>query len=372
MFRNIRKMLLAICFLVILIPGKTWAMQTPAIQFACMEKEGIFALLLFEYDTNDFKELYGDPELAARLWKEDNVLLYTNGTYVPFECTIGENHIKTETMVEVVEQDHCEGLEASYTKIWLNNHLVFDGSLFSECFFQTYVSDIYFASGGMRIRGGSVHETYTPDWKEHKYVGRIFPYQLGTQARKHLPTTNATIFNEGQKALSIKNNDDWENYFDSKIIRGIDYWFILTGYESKPMWEAAFADLSEDKRPDFNATYHSGADLTKEQVDHLFDFMLRLNGKIVRKEYAEIWGKLNPNERIVIEDIFFDTAFMPTKEYGLQNPYAGKHTRLFDNMKRYVEAQEKGDEKEATKHLNNARWEIKYNSNRLLFIYPEE
>jgi len=70
-------------------------------------------------------------------------------------------------------------------------------------------------------------------------------------------------------------------------------------------WNEIFPD--ESTRPDFNEVYNGKRKLSDEEIDHLYDYSIQYRENQLIRSFGSYWRRLKPNERLAIEDKFFQS-----------------------------------------------------------------
>lgn len=123
-------------------------------------------------------------------------------------------------------------------------------------------------------------------------------------------------------------------------------------------WGDAFKSLPEEQRPDFDKVKQGKEKLNQGQIDTLFEHGVSEREKQLENIYGDTWDKLEPNERLAIEDLYYNGGG------GLVGKKRnGEDTNFKKNIDEYVKAKERGDTEAANKPLDDAIWETRKNSN---------
>jgi hypothetical protein len=114
---------------------------------------------------------------------------------------------------------------------------------------------------------------------------------------------------------------------------------------SRQEWNAAFA--ASPAKPDFDKVKSGEVDLTQDQINTLFNYSADHRESVLKKSFGpEIWAKLKYNERLAIEDIFYNGGFN----------LVGDKTHFHQEIDKYALTGKR-------EHLDNALWEISRKSN---------
>lgn len=98
----------------------------------------------------------------------------------------------------------------------------------------------------------------------------------------------------------------------------------------------------------FYDAYNKKIQLSARQVSQLFDYTVKLRAQELQLIYKSIWAKLAPNERLAVEDLYFNG---PILVRGGKNP-----SKFWLYMHRYIESN-------SLAFLENAVEEVLYHSN---------
>ena len=105
--------------------------------------------------------------------------------------------------------------------------------------------------------------------------------------------------------------------------------FNMSRRKARKEWTDTFGDAV-----DFDAVYRGEKRLTNEQINCLLEFSLESREEDIQRNYKKIWAKLRLNERLVIEDAYFNGPKLVrsgTRFHGAMHAYArtgdAKHLR---------------------------------------------
>ena len=163
-------------------------------------------------------------------------------------------------------------------------------------------------------------------------------YQLNLADREHLKLYEDLLFlfirsNEGER-LSV--------YRDIKGYKTISIGYNMDTYKSKEVWQQIFAN-----QVSFDAVYNGKAAITAQQSRKLYEYKIRLNRLELEVIYSNFWCKFKANERLMIEDLYWNGG----------NKLAGKATRFFCYITKYASTKK-------LEFLLEALTEIKERSNK--------
>jgi len=132
------------------------------------------------------------------------------------------------------------------------------------------------------------------------------------------------------------------NVYPVKGVKHIGVGFNLERPEARKEWETAFGTGTE--APNFDKVLSGEKKLNKVQVEQLLDSCLATREKQLRGLYRDEWGSLQPNERLAIEHMFYNS------------PAVGNGRNFKAAIKEYVATED------VTK-LDSALYEVLDNSN---------
>lgn len=214
---------------------------------------------------------------------------------------------------------------------------------------------------------------YTPDYikiNKARTIGELVS-TLDLTKEEDIKTYKA----ERYKLIELCERKECQAYLDSKNKITVGIGFNMQSSGARKEWEEAFKVLKPRDRPNFDAVYKGTRSLNTREVKILCNYSLNAREKRVQYLYRKIWDKLTPNEKLAIEDAFFNAEqklvgipYIRDKDGNILYDKNGNHltrkTNFYKQMHLYIEAKEQGDYEKALLHFNYARWELKYNSNR--------
>lgn len=134
-------------------------------------------------------------------------------------------------------------------------------------------------------------------------------------------------------------------YEDGKGCRTVGIGFNMDSKIAREEWNAAFAGV--EPKPDFDQVRAKKQSLNDGQIFILFNYGAEQREQELMRAYGnETWTRLKANERLAIEDAYYNGG----------GDLVGRGTRFHKNIGAYAKT---GDEV----HLNNALWELAHNSN---------
>ncbi len=140
--------------------------------------------------------------------------------------------------------------------------------------------------------------------------------------------------------------------------------FNMDGANAKAEWNAAFKNLPEKERPNFDKAYNGEA-ITATQVDTLFAHSANIREERLESLYGkEAWDKFKPNEKLGILDLDYNGGYSligRVKKKDAEGGTVYNETKFYQNMVAYA-----GSGTENLLHnpdfLNNALFEVKEKS----------
>ncbi|MBN8828871.1 MAG: hypothetical protein J0H68_09210 [Sphingobacteriia bacterium] len=173
--------------------------------------------------------------------------------------------------------------------------------------------------------------------------------QLTREIRNKLAANN--LSDEEYKKLQyefIKANEGakCKVYLDSQGIKTVGIGFNLENPNAKQELINAFAE--HNINVSFEDVFNGKRVLNDKEIKVLFDYSTRVRENELRRTFGEeIWkGKLTPNERLAIEDLYYTGG----------NSLVGKQTSFFKNIKEYASTHDQ-------KYLDAAIHEVTERSN---------
>lgn len=85
----------------------------------------------------------------------------------------------------------------------------------------------------------------------------------------------------------------------------------------KDDWNQAFPN--NNTRPNFDDIYSGKAKLTDIEINQLFDHSIKTREFRLKKQFGNDWEKLKPNERLAMEDKYFQSGSVNTLKNDLKN-----------------------------------------------------
>lgn len=177
----------------------------------------------------------------------------------------------------------------------------------------------------------------------------------------HIPKHRKIYEDERYKYLKVNEGEDKKVYRDTSkdenITVGIG--FNMDRPSARAEWNGVFGfNEKGEENISFDDVYQGKRELTDGEIRRLFDYSISIREKRLRRGvYREIWPRLGPNERLAIEDIFYNG------EKTIRGPgrtRSGKPigaTNFYSHIKRYAET---GD----VRALKRAVYEVEHRSNK--------
>ncbi len=114
-------------------------------------------------------------------------------------------------------------------------------------------------------------------------------------------------------------------------------------------WDKAFADAAT--RPSFDKVFSGEARLSSTQIETLYQYAITTRENEIRAEYKSAWNALKANEKLAIQDAFYNGGYR----------IVGRSTKFYRAIMDYTKnAQTENDRKD---HLVDALFELKFRSN---------
>ena len=93
----------------------------------------------------------------------------------------------------------------------------------------------------------------------------------------------------------------YESYTDTKGCMTVGIGCNMDANRNE--WKEAFGKNG----PDYDKVHDKERQLTQKEVEQLYAYMVGKREKQLREEiYPKVWDKLKPNERLAIEDLFYN------------------------------------------------------------------
>lgn len=142
----------------------------------------------------------------------------------------------------------------------------------------------------------------------------------------------------------IKGNENeiLQIYKDIKGNKTIGIGFNMDNPEARIVWQAIFQGLIS-----FDKVYNGQQTITTEQSRMIYDYKSAANRIELKNIYGKSWNKLKPNERLMIEDLYWNGG----------NKLVGKFTKFFQHMRLYAESSK-------LKYLEQGLIEVREGSNK--------
>ncbi|WP_341748798.1 hypothetical protein [Candidatus Tisiphia endosymbiont of Sialis lutaria] len=142
----------------------------------------------------------------------------------------------------------------------------------------------------------------------------------------------------------IKGNENeiLQIYKDIKGNKTIGIGFNMDNPEARIVWQAIFQGLIS-----FDKVYNGQQTITTEQSRMIYDYKSATNRIELKNIYGKSWDKLKPNERLMIEDLYWNGG----------NKLVGKFTKFFQHMRLYAESSK-------LKYLEQGLIEVREGSNK--------
>jgi hypothetical protein len=135
---------------------------------------------------------------------------------------------------------------------------------------------------------------------------------------------------------------------DGKDIPTIGFGFNMQAPGAREVWGKVIGD-----KVSFDEAIAGRARVTENQAEDLFRYKINQNQKELKKIYPD-WDKFKPNEKIMIEDLYYNN---PQK-------FVGDKTNFYKHATAYVKTSD-------PKHWDKALWEVKHNSNKERYTNPK-
>ena len=178
--------------------------------------------------------------------------------------------------------------------------------------------------------------------------------------------------NEGSEKYAYNDaelndkNGKKKRYDGSPITNGgkitVGVGFNMSDPGARKEWNKIFENY--DKKPDFDQVYNGQKELTNAQVDHLLRSSLDKREKELEKIYVLIWDDLKLNERLAIEDSYFNApALINPKSSFYSNIHAYYGYEIVVDKSNGKIISRKEIEKGNPEYLKNAFIELRDRSN---------
>ncbi len=131
----------------------------------------------------------------------------------------------------------------------------------------------------------------------------------------------------------------------SNITVGIG--FNMNRPEAKAEWEKVFGN-----RVSFDDVYNKHRKLKDEEIEQLLDYSLKIRRQELERYYDKHWHSLKPNERLAIEDAYYNSPSLVTK-YRNKTSGMQRETSFSINIKLYVVTGEEYYLKEAVDEIQH-------------------
>jgi hypothetical protein len=170
------------------------------------------------------------------------------------------------------------------------------------------------------------------NFSKHQKIYRNIAKEFIIRNEIHYTASGLPIFN-----AKIRKGD-LDNAKEPNFTIGIG--FNMNRSEAKDEWTQVFAG-----ELDFEKAKQGKYSLTDDQIIRLFEYGLEIRLKELKKIYKGYWDKFKPNEKLMIEDAYFNYPKL-----------VGNHSNFAKNVKLYVDTND-------IAHLRAAVYEIAQHSN---------